>query len=108
MIRCLALAAFLLVSHAVAQTAKVVDIRKSLVRITTTSQEPDYKVPWNPGSISGGVAAGFIVEGERILTKAHCGRNARFIVVHAGDDPQRHSPAVPVVVVDWRLDSPPV
>ena len=103
MIRCLALVAFLLVSHAVAQTAKVVDIRKSLVRITTTSQEPDYKVPWNPGSISGGIAAGFIVEGERILTNAHVVSNARFIVVEREDDPQRYPAVVQFVGHDCDL-----
>src|SRR6266481_4666243 len=103
MIRCLALAAFFLVSHAVAQTAKVVDIRKSLVRITTTSQEPDYKVPWNPGSISGGVAAGFVVDGGRILTNAHVVSNARFIVVEREDDPQRYPAVVQFVGHDCYL-----
>src|SRR5215510_3570383 len=103
MIRCLALAAFLLVSHAVAQTAKVIDIRKSLVRITTTSQEPDYKVPWNPGSISGGVGAGFVIDGERILTNAHVVSNARFIVVEREDDPQRYPAVVQFVGHDCDL-----
>jgi S1-C subfamily serine protease len=103
MIRCLALAAFLVVSHAVAQVPKVVDIRKSLVRITTTSQEPDYKVPWNPGSISGGVGAGFVVDGERILTNAHVVSNARFIVVEKEDDPQHYPALVQFVGHDCDL-----
>ena len=103
MIRCLALAAFLVVSHAVAQVPKVVDIRKSLVRITTTSQEPDYKAPWNPGSISGGVGAGFVVDGERILTNAHVVSNARFIVVEKEDDPQHYPALVQFVGHDCDL-----
>src|SRR6516165_3019095 len=103
MIRCLALAAFLFLSHAVAQTPRVVDIPKSLVRITTTSQEPDYKVPWNPGSISGGIGAGFVVEGERILTNAHVVSNARFIVVEREDDPQRYPAVVQFVGHDCDL-----
>src|SRR6516162_5800175 len=103
MIRCLALAAFLFLSHAVAQTPRVVDIPKSLVRITTTSQEPDYKVPWNPGSISGGIGAGFVVEGERILTNVHVVSNARFIVVEREDDPQRYPAVVQFVGHDCDL-----
>jgi len=103
MIRLLALAAFLLVSHAVAEAPKVFDIRKSLVRITTTSQEPDYKVPWNSGSISGGVGAGFVVDGGRILTNAHVVSNARFIVVEKEDDPQRYPAIVQFVGHDCDL-----
>src|ERR1700746_1939382 len=103
MIRSLALAALLLASHAVAQTPRVVDIRKSLVRITTTSQEPDYEVPWNPGSISGGVGAGFVVDGGRILTNAHVVSNARFIVVEKEDDPQRYPATVQFVGHDCDL-----
>src|SRR6202048_4366219 len=103
MIRSLALAAFLVVSHAVAQAPKVVDIRKSLVRITTTWQEAYYKAPWNPGSISGGVGAGFVVDGERILTNAHVVSNARFIVVEKEDDPQRYPASVQFVGHDCDL-----
>jgi len=103
MIRSLALAALFLASHVVAQTPKVVDIRKSLVRITTTSQEPDYKVPWNPGSISGGVGAGFVIDGGRILTNAHVVSNARFIVVEKEDDPQRYPALVQFVGHDCDL-----
>src|SRR6201997_266365 len=103
MIRSLALAALLLASHAIAQTPRVVDIRNSLVRITTTSQEPDYKVPWNPGSISGGVGAGFVIDGGRILTNAHVVSNARFIVVEKEDDPQRYPALVQFVGHDCDL-----
>src|ERR1700726_5212581 len=80
------------VAHALAQTPKTVEIRKSLVRITATSQEADYKVPWNPGSMSVGVGAGFVIDGDRIMTNAHVVSNARFIVVEKEDDPQ-HYPA---------------
>jgi S1-C subfamily serine protease len=103
MIRLFALAAFLLVSHAVAEAQKAFDIRKSLVRITTTSQEPDYKVPWNSGSVSGGVGAGFVVDGGRILTNAHVVSNARFIVVEKEDDPQRYPATVQFVGHDCDL-----
>jgi S1-C subfamily serine protease len=103
MIRRLALVAFFIVTNAVAQLPKAVDIRKSLVRISTTSQDPDYKVPWNPGTMSGGVGAGFVIDGGRILTNAHVVSNARFIVVEKEDDPQRYPATVQFIGHDCDL-----
>src|SRR6202790_5829950 len=81
---------FFFVANATAQTPKTVEIRKSLVRITATSQEPDYKVPWNPGAMSVGVGAGFVIDGDRIMTNAHVVSNGRFIVVEKENDPQHY------------------
>ena len=52
----------LLTTSALAATPAAV-VRKSLVRITVTSQDPNYKVPWVPGAIGGGVGAGFVIDG---------------------------------------------
>jgi S1-C subfamily serine protease len=90
-------------AHVTAQVPKAGDIRKSLVRITTTSQEPDYRVPWNPGSISVGVGAGFVIDGERIMTNAHVVSNARFIEVEKEDDPQHYSAIVQFIGHDCDL-----
>ena len=68
----------LVATIAVADTPKV-DVHKSIVRITTTAQEPDYRVQWNPGNISTGIGAGFVIDGNRILTNAHVVSNGRFI-----------------------------
>jgi S1-C subfamily serine protease len=103
MIRSLALVGFLIVTNAVAQVPKTVEIRKSLVRITATSQEQDYKVPWNPGSMTVGVGAGFVINGNRILTNAHVVSNARFIVVEKEDDPERYPAIVQFVGHDCDL-----
>src|ERR1700736_5310235 len=103
MIRSLALVAFFIVTNAVAQTPKPVDIRKSLVRISTTSQDPDYKVPWNPGTMSGGVGAGFVIDGNRILTNAHVVSNARFISVQRENDPRQYSGQVKFIAHDCDL-----
>ena len=59
----------------------------SMVRISTTSQQPDYLVPWNPGQVGGGVGAGFVIEGNRIMTNAHVVSNATFITVLKEGDP---------------------
>jgi S1-C subfamily serine protease len=56
-------------------------VAESMVRISTSSQQPDYAVPWNPGSMSGGVGAGFVIAGNRIMTNAHVVSNATFITV---------------------------
>ena len=86
-----------------AQVPRGGDIRKSLVRITSTSQEPDYKVPWNPGSMSVGVGAGFVIEGDRILTNAHVVSNTRFIEVEKEDDPQHYTATVQFIGHDCDL-----
>src|SRR5262249_16620081 len=56
-------------------------IQNSLVRITSTESEPDYRAPWNSGVIGRGVGAGFVISGERILTNAHVVSNSRYLTV---------------------------
>ena len=56
-------------------------IQSSLVRITSTEVEPDYRAPWNSGSIGRGVGAGFVIDGQRILTNAHVVSNSRYLTV---------------------------
>jgi len=60
---------------------------QSMVRISTTSQQPDYTSPWNPPTVTEGVGAGFIIEGKRILTNAHVVSNATFVTVLKEGDP---------------------
>ncbi|MGD9216344.1 MAG: hypothetical protein PVJ84_16145, partial [Desulfobacteraceae bacterium] len=40
--------------------------RKSVVRIYTVSQTPDYTAPWDPGESNSGMGTGFIISGGRI------------------------------------------
>jgi S1-C subfamily serine protease len=102
MTRSLAFAAAVLLSVAPLSAQKI-DVRKSLVRISTTSQEPDYRVPWNPGNVSGGVGAGFIIDANRIMTNAHVVSNARFILVEKEGDPNRYPATVQFVGHDCDL-----
>lgn len=83
--------------------AQIANVRKSMVRVSTTSQDPDYKVPWNPGNITRGVGAGFILEGQRIMTNAHVISNARFIVVEREGDPKKYPAKVRFVAHDCDL-----
>lgn len=75
----------------------------SMVRITTTSQQPDYEVPWNPGNVGGGVGAGFVIEGNRIMTNAHVVSNATFITVVKEGDPTPWEARVLYVAHDCDL-----
>ena len=79
------------------------EIRKSLVRISTTSQDPNYRVPWMPGKTSQGTGAGFIIEGKRILTNAHVVSNARFVSLERENDPRRYIARVQFIAHDCDL-----
>jgi len=81
----------------------VPEIRKSLVRISTTSQNPNYRVPWIPGSLSSGTGAGFVIEGKRVLTNAHVVSNARFLSLERENDPKRYIAKVQSIAHDCDL-----
>jgi len=86
-----------------AKAVSIAEIRKSLVRISATAQEPNYRVPWMPGSTESGTGAGFIIEGKRILTNAHVVSNARFISIDRENDPKRYIAQVAHIAHDCDL-----
>ncbi len=78
-------------------------IQKSLVRITATEVEPDYRAPWNSGAIQRGVGAGFVIDGSRIMTNAHVVSNSRFLTVEREGDPNKYRAKVLFVAHDCDL-----
>src|ERR1700731_3423837 len=78
-------------------------IQNSVVRITTTEVEPDYKAPWNAGAIQRGVGAGFVIDGSRIMTNAHVVSNSRYITVEREGDPNKYRATVLFVAHDCDL-----
>jgi S1-C subfamily serine protease len=102
MIRCAVFFSLAIAVSAVAETSKP-DIHRSLVRITTTSQDPDYRVPWNPGNITVGIGAGFVIDGNRILTNAHVVSNGRLIVIEKENDPKEYIGKVEFIGGDCDL-----
>lgn len=78
-------------------------IQDSLVRITSTEVEPDYRAPWNSGSIGRGVGAGFVIDGQRILTNAHVVSNSRYLTVEREGDPNKYPATVQFVAHDCDL-----
>ncbi len=78
-------------------------IQKSLVRITSTEIEPDYRAPWNTGAIGRGVGAGFVIDGPRIMTNAHVVSNTRYLTVERDGDPNKYPARVLFVAHDCDL-----
>jgi S1-C subfamily serine protease len=78
-------------------------IHRSLARITTTSQDPDYKEPWSAGPLEEAVGTGFIIDGQRIMTNAHVVSNARFVTVEKEDDPRKYTATVQFIAHDCDL-----
>src|SRR5438045_4892365 len=78
-------------------------IQKSLVRITSTEVEPDYRAPWNTGAIGRSVGAGFVIAGPRIMTNAHVVSNTRYLTVEREGDPNKYPARVLFVAHDCDL-----
>src|SRR2546425_3629061 len=78
-------------------------IQKSLVRITATEVAPDYRAPWNAGMLGRGIGAGFVIEGNRIMTNAHVVSNSRYLTVERDGDPNKYPAKVLFVGHDCDL-----
>src|SRR5213595_4319913 len=78
-------------------------VQKSLVRITATSVEPDYKAPWNAGALERGVGAGFVIGSNRIMTNAHVVANSRYVTVERDGDPNKYPAQVQFIANDCDL-----
>jgi S1-C subfamily serine protease len=78
-------------------------IQRSLVRITATAVDPDYKAPWNAGALQRGVGAGFVISGNRIMTNAHVVANSRYITVERDGDPNKYPAQVQFIANDCDL-----
>ncbi|HXP33933.1 MAG TPA: trypsin-like peptidase domain-containing protein [Chthoniobacterales bacterium] len=78
-------------------------IQKSLVRITATEVAPDYRAPWNAGMLGRGIGAGFVIDGNRIMTNAHVVSNSRYLTVERDGDPNKYPAKVLFVAHDCDL-----
>src|SRR5260370_24051994 len=78
-------------------------IKKSLVSITANEVAPDYRAPWNAGMLGRGIGAGFVIEGNRIMTNAHVVSNSRYLTVERDDDPNKYPAKVLFVAHDCDL-----
>lgn len=96
-------ASLALLAATLSRAAAPGEIAGSVVRIEASTLDANYKVPWAPGQLSGGVGAGFIIDGKRILTNAHVVSNARFLTVSKQGDPKPYPAHVQHIAHDCDL-----
>ncbi len=92
-----------LLSGPSAAAENVQNLRRSVVRIYTVAQMPNYDVPWDSGHDASGWGSGFLIAGRRILTNAHVVSNARFIAVEKEGDARRYEAQVKFIAHDCDL-----
>ncbi len=71
--------------------------------IEVTSQTWDYRLPWNPGTVSSARGAGFVIDRKRIVTNAHVVSGARNLTVQREADPRKYPAKVLFVAHDCDL-----
>ena len=60
------------------------DFMQSIVKISCTSQDFNYKQPWQSANIQDTGGTGFVIAGNRIITNAHVVDGHRYIKVEKG------------------------
>lgn len=61
---------------------------KSVIQITTFSQQPVFDAPWRFDSVRRSSGTGFVIKGKKIMTNAHVVSWARQILVRRYQDPR--------------------
>ena len=76
---------------------------RSVVQITTFSQQPQWDLPWRFDSVRRSSGSGFVIRGRKILTNAHVISWARQILVRRHQDPRLYQARVVFVGHDCDL-----
>lgn len=85
-----ALACLVATPLAMAHTEEIQRLQSAVVKIHTTSSEPDYFTPWRLLNNRQANGSGAVIEGNRILTNAHVVANARYIQAQKHGDPRKY------------------
>ncbi len=78
-------------------------IRKAVVKVYVTSQEPNQVNPWQAGSVSSGYGSGCVISGRRILTAAHVVARQTYLQVRRHGETRKHDARVLFVAHDVDL-----
>jgi len=70
------------------------EVRKSVVKIYTTTNAPDYFRPWTMLTTTQSSGSGSIIPNQRILTNAHVIANSSFIQVQKQGDSRKYNAKV--------------
>ncbi len=76
---------------------------KSVIQITTFSQQPIWDAPWRFGSVGKASGSGFVIRGKRIMTNAHVVSWAREVLVRRYQDPRPYQAKVAFIAHDGDL-----
>lgn len=79
------------------------DFMQSVVKISCTSQDFDYKQPWQSANIQDCGGTGFIIDGQRIITNAHVIEGHRYIKVEMGQSGEQYTAEVELIGNDCDL-----
>lgn len=79
------------------------DLRKSVIKIFSSTQSYNYLQPWQKNSITSGSGSGFIIEGNRILTNAHVVEGSKYLQVKKFGDPKQYTAFVEIQGNDCDL-----
>ena len=78
-------------------------IRKTVVKVYVTSQEPNQWKPWESGVVSSGYGSGCVIPGRRILTAAHVIARQTYLQVRRHGETRKHDARVLFVAHDVDL-----
>lgn len=70
-------------TNSTARPARATQLENAVVKIFTTSRQPDLFRPWNKAAPSESTGSGVVIEGNRILTNAHVVNYASKVEVRA-------------------------
>jgi S1-C subfamily serine protease len=76
---------------------------KSVVQISTFSQQPIWDAPWRFDSVRRSSGSGFVIKGKKIMTNAHVVSWARQLIIHKFQDPRPYPAHVTYVAHDCDL-----
>lgn len=85
------------------QGAWAAEPEKSVIQITTFSQQPVWDAPWRFDSVRRSSGTGFVIEGNRIMSNAHVVSWGRQILVKRYQDPRPYVARVTYAAHDCDL-----
>jgi len=92
-----------LLAAALAETVRGGDAEKSVILISTFSQQPLWDTPWRFDSVHKASGSGFVIHGKRIMTNAHVVSWHKQVLVHRYQDPRPYPAKVVFIGHDCDL-----
>jgi S1-C subfamily serine protease len=88
---------------ALAAASPAAEPEKSVIRITTFSQQPVWDAPWRFDPVRKASGSGFVINGKRIMTNAHVVSWAKQVLVYKYQDPRPYLARVAFIGHDCDL-----